>query len=106
MEHAYPYARTLSADQVRIAGIDITPEVVVWLADELVAAGHSATAAALLEAGVHSPETVPLSWEDTDAILQVLSTRRALTNAPEALVELRVKLMERANGVLEGGGGA
>jgi hypothetical protein len=105
MEHAYPYARTLSADQVRIVGIDVAPDAVVWLADELVAAGHSATAAALLEAGVRRPETVPLSSEDKDAILQVLTASRALTNAPDALVELRVKLMECAGGVLDVSGG-
>jgi len=90
---------------VRIAGIDIAPAVVVWLADERVAAGHRATAAALLEAGVYSPETVPLSREDTNAILQVLTTSRALTNAPDALVELRVELMEHVRGALDGSGG-
>jgi hypothetical protein len=92
----------VSAHGVKIDGVDIAPDAVVWLADELVAAGHSATAARLLEASIDRPETVRLKPKDADAILKVLAILPVLTNPPEALVDLRVKLMERADGVLEG----
>jgi len=87
---------------ITIGGADIAPDAVVWLADELVAAGHGATAARLLEASIHRSETVRLKPKDADAILKVLTILPALTNPREALVELRVKLTERASGVLEG----
>jgi len=54
---------------VKIAGIDIAPAEIVWLGDEPVARGHSATAAALLEAGVQNPESFSLTPEDTDTIV-------------------------------------
>jgi hypothetical protein len=92
----------LSTYAVKIDGVDIAPDAVVWLADELVAAGHSATAARLLEASIHRPETVRLKPKDGDAILKVLTILPALTNPPQALVELRVKLNERASRALEG----
>jgi hypothetical protein len=92
----------LSAYAVKIDGVAVAPDAVVWLADEQVAAAHSATAARLLEASSDRPETVRLKPKDADAILKVLTILPVLTNPPEALVELRVKLMERANGVLEG----
>ena len=91
----------MNASAVKIDGVDIAPDAVVWLADELVAAGHGATAARLLEASIDRPETVLLKPKDADAILKVLTILPALTNPPEALVELRVKLTERVRGVLE-----
>jgi hypothetical protein len=100
--HAHPYAGALSAYAVRIDGVDIPPDAVVWLADELVAAGHGAAAARLLEASLDCPETVRPKPKDADAILEVLTILPALTNPPEALVELRLKLRERVGGVLEG----
>ena len=93
----------MNAYAVNIAGVEIAPDAVVWVADELVAAGHSATAARLLEASIDRPETVRLKPKDAEAILKVLAILPALTNPAEALVELRVKLTEHARGVLERG---
>ncbi len=87
---------------MKIAGIDIAPATLVWLGDELVAAGHNATAAALLEAGVQNHKSFSLTPEDTDAILQVLTILPVLNNPPAPLVELRVSLMEVGGGVLDG----
>ena len=92
----------MSAYAVKIDGVAVAPDAVVWLADELVAAGHGATAARLLEASIHRPETGRLKPKDADAILTVLTILPALTNPPEALVELRIKLTARASGVLDG----
>ena len=92
----------MSASAVTIDGVDIAPDAVVWVADELVAAGHSATGARLLDASIDRPETVRLKPKDADAILKALTILPVLTNPPEALVDLRLKLMERATGVLEG----
>jgi len=86
---------------ITIGGVDIAPDAVVWVPDELVAAGHGATAVRLLEASIHHPQTVRLKRKDADAILKVLTILPALTNPPEALMKLRVKLTERASGVLE-----
>jgi hypothetical protein len=85
----------LSAHAVKIEGVDIAPDAVVWLSDELVAAGHGATAARLLEASINCPETVRLKPKDADANLKVLTIFPALTNPPKALVEIRVKLTAR-----------
>jgi hypothetical protein len=93
----------LSTYAVNIDGVDLAPDAVVWLADELVAAGHSAAAARLLEASIARPQTVRLKPKDADAILKVLTILPALTHPPEDLVELRVKLTARASGVLERG---
>ena len=80
---------------VKIDGVDIAPDAVVWLADELVAAGHSATAVRLFDASIDRFETVRLQPKDADAILKVLTILPVLTNPPEAPVDLRVTLMER-----------
>ena len=87
---------------MKIAGIDIAPAEIVWLGDEPVARGHSATAAALLEADVQNEESFSLMPEDTDAILEVLTALPVLNDPPAPLVELRVSLMEVGAGVPHG----
>ena len=72
----------MSAYAVKSDGVDIAPDAVVWLADELVAAGHGPTAARLLEACIHHPETVRLEPKDADAILKVLTNLPASSARP------------------------
>ena len=66
-----------------IAGVEIAPHHIVWLADELFAAGHPGTAATLLHAD--AKQSIALTALDREALLQLL----------EELGELRDALLDQ-----------
>jgi hypothetical protein len=71
-----------------IAGIEVAPPHIVWLADELIAAGNPGTAATLLNADADA-HSIELTAGDREALLQVLE------DPPEELVELREALLDQ-----------
>jgi hypothetical protein len=78
-----------------IAGIEVPPPHIVWLADKLISEGNLGTADALLHADADAMHSVALTALDREALLQVLrlarGTRRASrrTSGSSPLARLR-----------------
>ena len=67
----------------------MAPYYIVWLADELIAAGYPGTATALLHADADAMQSIALTAHDREALLQVLE------DPPEELGELRDALLDQ-----------